>query len=186
MLFRSGEDNDNENDGHDGDAGSEGDADDADDADNNTDDSSGSDAIEAIEHQCSAADIAASGIAGDAPRDLSTCEFLNAIYTTGSCLSPDVDGDGDSDSDDCLAHLPHLNETMRAYGLNCNAHRRATFLAQTLLETKHFETFYQPIDDGAGMIHITPTNFRALCEEPDWSDLKDAFASEFGCSNANA
>ena len=47
----------------------------------------------------------------------------------------------------------------------------AAFVATVYHETDILRTFYQPIDGGAGAIHMTPTNLRIACNNINTFDL---------------
>jgi len=74
-------------------------------------------------------------------------------------------------------YINDLNDVLNKYGLNTPL-RRAGFLAQVRHETAGLTTFYQPLDGGAGAIHMLPANFRIACE--DEPEIRDAFVRSFG------
>ena len=55
--------------------------------------------------------------------------------------------------------------------------RVANFLAQVRHETAGLSILYQPLDNGAGALHMLPFNFRYACE--DVPGLRQAFADAF-------
>ncbi|PRP73875.1 hypothetical protein PROFUN_16493 [Planoprotostelium fungivorum] len=74
-------------------------------------------------------------------------------------------------------YINDLNDVLKKYNLN-TPKRMAGFLAQVRHETAGLTTFYQPIDGGAGAIHMLPANFRIACE--DVAEIKSAFTKKFG------
>ena len=77
----------------------------------------------------------------------------------------------------CLRYLPAIIENFEANNLNCPA-RIAGYMAQIRHETAGLQTLYQCRDNGAGAIHMIPSNFRVACLE--LPDLKAAFENRFG------
>ncbi|KAL9644562.1 hypothetical protein ABK040_009426 [Willaertia magna] len=76
-------------------------------------------------------------------------------------------------------------DTLETYDLNCSPKRIAAFLAQVRHETANLQTFYQPIDGGAGAIHMIPANYRIACKQ--LPALEAAFREKFGenCDKSN-
>ncbi|PRP74011.1 hypothetical protein PROFUN_16455, partial [Planoprotostelium fungivorum] len=74
-------------------------------------------------------------------------------------------------------YINDLNDVLKKYNLN-TPKRMAGFLAQVRHETAGLTTFYQPIDGGAGAIHMLPANFRIARE--DVAEIKSAFTKKFG------
>jgi hypothetical protein len=56
-----------------------------------------------------------------------------------------------------------LNRALAEYGLNC-PQRIAVFLAQVRHETAGLTIFHQPIDNGGGTLHMTPSNWLPACK----------------------
>jgi len=74
-----------------------------------------------------------------------------------------------------------LNAALKRYSMDC-LQRIAVFLAQVRHETAGLTIFHQPADNGAGSLHMTPSNWLALCQGVP--DIKQAFASKFpNCGN---
>jgi len=74
-------------------------------------------------------------------------------------------------------YINDVNYVLNKYGLNTPI-RKAGFLAQVRHETAGLTTFYQPLDGGAGAIHMLPANFRIACEDDD--EIRAAFTQRFG------
>jgi len=90
---------------------------------------------------------------------------------------------GSSICTNCNTYYPYIVSALETYNLDCPL-RTAAFLAQVRHETAALSTLYQPADNGAGAIHMIPTNFRVACE--DISGLRDVFNSEFpGCTKSS-
>jgi len=79
-------------------------------------------------------------------------------------------------------YINDVNDVLRMYQLNTPL-RAAGFLAQVRHETAGLTTFYQPLDNGAGAIHMLPANFRIACQ--DVPEIRDAFTRKFGGAGCN-
>jgi len=74
-----------------------------------------------------------------------------------------------------------LNVALQRYSMNC-LQRIAVFLAQVRHETAGLTVFHQPADNGAGSLHMTPSNWLYLCQGVP--EIKQAFSSKFpNCGN---
>jgi hypothetical protein len=107
---------------------------------------------------------------------LSQCDLYEILMNTEGCSSAEV----------CLEKLEllgPLNNALEAFDMNC-PDRIAAFVAQVLHETARLTTFYQPADDGAGAVHMLPSNFRLACEE--LPQLQADMALLPGCSRSGA
>ena len=81
-----------------------------------------------------------------------------------------------NDCFDCATYLPHLNTALQEGNMLCPL-RVTAFLAQSRHETDGFLQMYQPVDDGAGALHMLPRNFRLACQH--LPALSQAFAAAF-------
>jgi len=79
-------------------------------------------------------------------------------------------------------YINDVNDVLNQYQLNTPI-RMAGFLAQVRHETAGLTTFYQPLDGGAGAIHMLPANFRIACQ--DVPEIRNAFAQRFGGAGCN-
>ena len=77
-------------------------------------------------------------------------------------------------------YLPHLQTAIEAFDLNCSPERLANFLAQVRHETNQLKTMYQPIDGGAGAVHMIPAHFPRIISQV--KPVRKAFDVEFGDS----
>jgi len=79
-------------------------------------------------------------------------------------------------------YINDVNDVLKMYQLDTPI-RMAGFLAQVRHETAGLTTFYQPLDGGAGAIHMLPANFRIACQ--DVAEIRDAFSRRFGGAGCN-
>jgi hypothetical protein len=83
-------------------------------------------------------------------------------------------------SKDFSSFVNPLNTALQRYSMTC-PQRIAVFLSQVRHETAGLTIFFQSIDNGAGTLHMTPSNWPFACEAIP--ELKNAFGS---CDNARA
>jgi len=81
-------------------------------------------------------------------------------------------------SDDLSYFVSPLNTALQRYQMNC-PQRIAVFLAQVRHETASLTVFHQPLDNGAGSLHMIPSNWGYVC-----SAIPEV-ASAFGCSDCS-
>ncbi|KAL7751055.1 hypothetical protein RI367_003635 [Sorochytrium milnesiophthora] len=87
---------------------------------------------------------------------LATC---NSSYVMQPCDFVQIMG-GSAACPYCLYYYPHVMEAMARYNMT-SPQRIAAFLAQIRHETAGLSTLWQHLDNGAGGIHMIPTNFPA-------------------------
>ena len=71
---------------------------------------------------------------------------------------------GSSQCTNCARYHGEIVRAMELYDLN-SPKRAAAFLAQVRHETAHLRTLFQPLDNGAGALHMLPQNFPALIRD---------------------
>ncbi|KAI9150981.1 hypothetical protein H9P43_009596 [Blastocladiella emersonii ATCC 22665] len=71
----------------------------------------------------------------------------------------------------CAYYLPYINSALRESAMHCPL-RIAAFLAQVRHETQSLRRMWQPADNGAGALHLLPSNFPAAVR--DIPALRDA------------
>jgi hypothetical protein len=75
-----------------------------------------------------------------------------------------------------------LNSALKAYGMNC-PQRIAVFLSQVRHDTAGLTIFHQPLDNGGGSLHMTPSNWLPACRNiPKVSQAFDSWGRSNGIS----
>lgn len=77
----------------------------------------------------------------------------------------------------CAQYLPHINTALKEGHMQC-ALRTSAFIAQARHATDGFKYLKSASSNGAGAIHLQPSNFPLACEQVP--ELKTAFISAFG------
>eukprot|EP01124_Arcella_intermedia_P021359 TRINITY_DN2979_c0_g1_i1.p1 TRINITY_DN2979_c0_g1~~TRINITY_DN2979_c0_g1_i1.p1 ORF type:complete len:353 (+),score=51.42 TRINITY_DN2979_c0_g1_i1:22-1080(+) len=76
-----------------------------------------------------------------------------------------------------------INIALDRYQMNCPK-RLINFLAQVRHETAGLTVFHQPLDNGAGVLHMTPSNWPLACSSV--SEIAEAFGEAFpGCQDCS-
>ncbi|KAL7750350.1 hypothetical protein RI367_004123 [Sorochytrium milnesiophthora] len=92
----------------------------------------------------------------DAVRD-ANCTYR---YELQPCELLEIMG-GPDECPYCMYYYEHIKEATQMFDLDCPI-RLASFLGQIRHETMNLQRLWQPIDNGAGAIHIIPANFHLV------------------------
>jgi len=82
---------------------------------------------------------------------------------------------------DLSSFVNPLNYALKKNQMDC-PNRVTAFLAQVRHETASLTTFHQPADNGAGALHMVPSNWGRMCQQV--SEIKQMFSEKFpNCGN---
>ncbi len=81
------------------------------------------------------------------------CVMTSSMNGLGGCRN----------ENDCIPFYTPMYNAMKTYNLTSSDSKVAAFVATVYHETDILRTFYQPLDGGAGAIHMIPNNLRLAC-----------------------
>lgn len=79
--------------------------------------------------------------------------------------------------ENCAQYVPHINTALKEGYMACPL-RLSAFIAQARHATDGLKFLKSASSNGAGAIHLQPSNFRLACQQVP--ELKTAFTNEFG------